>query len=117
MTTTRYDILIRQGGKFELNVQALNSDQTVKDLTGYSAKMQIRSTPESAIVLMEASTTDGRITINAPGGVVMISIGADVTALLDWTVAAYDLEIYTADPANVIKLTEGYASLTREVTR
>lgn len=117
MATTRHDILVRQGEKLEMNIQALNADRTVKDLTGYSARMQIRQTAASLVVLLEASTANGRITINSPGGVVMVSVGADVTAPLNWTVASYDLEIFTADPANVIRLVEGYASFSREVTR
>jgi hypothetical protein len=113
---TRLDILIRQGDKFELNVQAKNQDGTVKDLTGYTARMQVRPTPESSTILLEASTANGRISINAPGGIVMISVGADVTSPLTWNVASYDLEVATT-AANTFKLIEGYASLSKEVTR
>lgn len=117
MAATRHDILVRQGDKFQLNVQAYNTDKTIKDLTGYSARMQIRPTVASSTVLLEATTANGRIAINAPGGIVMVTVGADITAPLNWTVATYDLEVFTADPANVIRLVEGYASLSREVTR
>ncbi len=117
MATTRYDLLIRQGDKFEQSIAAKNSDGTAKDLTGYSARMQVRATPESSTVLLEASTANGRISINAPGGIVTITVGADITAPLNWNVAYYDLEIFTADPANVTRLLEGYASLSKEVTR
>jgi len=117
MTTARSNITIQQGAKFEFNIGATNSDGTVKDLTGYSARMQVRATPLSLTTLLDANTTNGRITINAPGGIVMVAVGADVTALLNWNVAYYDLEIYTVDPTNVIRLVEGYASLSREVTR
>jgi hypothetical protein len=117
LEAVRLDINIRQGAKYELNIQAKNQDGTVKDLTGYSARMQVRPTVESTTILLDANTSNGRITINAPGGIVSISIGADVTSTLNWNVAPYDLEIYTADPANVFALIEGYASLSKEVTR
>lgn len=116
MPTTRYDITVNQGSAFKLNVQALNSDKTVMDLTGYSARMQVRETSASTIVLMSASTLDGGITINSPGGVVMINISAALTTAMTWNAGEWDLEIYT-DAANVIRLVKGYASLSQEVTR
>jgi hypothetical protein len=116
MTTSKHNISIQQGAKFELNVAATNADGTVKDLTGYSARMQIRLLQSSLTSLLDANTGNGRISINAPGGIVTVTVDADVTALLSWNVAYYDLEIYT-DLTNVIRLVEGYASLSREVTR
>lgn len=117
MPTAKYNISIQQGSKYELSIQARNADNTVMDLTGYSGRMQVRPTMNSILVLLEASTANGRIAINAPGGIVTVTVGADVTALLNWNVAYYDLEIFTVDPANVKRLIEGYASLSREVTR
>jgi hypothetical protein len=117
VATVKYNISIQQGSKYELSIQARNNDNTVMDLTGYSGRMQVRPTKASSTVLLDANTTNGRITINAPGGIVSVSVGADVTALLNWTVAYYDLEVYTVDPTNVKRLVEGYASLSREVTR
>jgi hypothetical protein len=87
------------------------------DLTGYSGKMQVRPTKASNTVLLEASTANGRIAINAPGGIVTITVGADITAPLSWDVAYYDVEVFTVDPANVHRIVEGYASFSKEVTR
>lgn len=116
MATTRVDIMIQQGAEFVLNIQARNNDQTVMNLTGYSAMMQVRETVSSADVLLEASTDEGSITINGPGGIVMVSIGSDITEALDWSSGVYDLEVYTG-PTNVKRLIEGNASLSLEVTR
>ncbi len=115
--TTRYNISIQQGARYDLTIQARNADNTVMDLTGYSGRMQVRPTVKSTTILLDANTGNGRITINAPGGQVLVSVGADVTALLNWNVAYYDLEVYTVDTTNVKRLIEGYASLSREVTR
>jgi hypothetical protein len=116
MTATRLDISIEQGAKFERNILVKNNNGTVKDLTGYSARMQIRPTFASDTVLLEATTTNGLISINSPGGVVTISLTADVTTTLDWSVAVYDLEIYSS-VTEVIRILEGSASLSLEVTR
>ncbi len=115
MPTTRHDITVNQGSAFKLNVQALNSDRTVMNLTGYSARMQIRSAPGVTPILLDASTSNGRITINASGGIVMVNVGADVTTSMVWNSGIYDLEIFT-DAANVIRLVSGFASLSVEVT-
>jgi hypothetical protein len=116
MPTTRLDITVNQGSAFKLNVQALNADKTVMDLTGYFARMQVRETPASTSVLMSATTEDGGITINSPGGVVMINISAATTTTMTWNTGFWDLEIYT-NAANVIRLVKGFASLSYEVTR
>lgn len=116
MPTTRHDITVNQGASFKLNVQALNPDRSIMDLTGYSARMQIRETPPDTDILMEATTTAGTITVNSPGGIVMVNVGADITAPMVWNSGYYDLEIYNS-PTNVIRLVEGFASLSQEVTR
>jgi len=115
---TIHDTFIDQGSTFELNIQAQNSDKSVMDLTGYDARMQVRETIDSSTVLLSASTGDGRITINAPGGIVMIRVGADVTTVLTFNTAKYDVEIYKAgDLTTVKRLVQGNISLHPEVTR
>ena len=61
-----------QGGNFDLNVAMENSDRTPKNLTGYSGRMQVRSTVASSTVLMEATTANGRITITPLTGLVSV---------------------------------------------
>lgn len=115
---TLHDTFIDQGSMFELNILAQNSDKSIMDLTGYDARMQVRETVDSAVVLMTASTGDGRITINAPGGIVMIRVGADVTSALTFNTAKYDVEVYKAADLTVVKrLVQGNISLHPEVTR
>jgi hypothetical protein len=117
MAATFKSIVVEQGAKFELNVQARTSSGAILPLIGYEARMQIRPTVESSTVLLAASTADGRITINGPGGIVMISIGADVTTALTWTSGGvWDLEAFTS-ASNVIRLAKGFAYLDLEVTR
>jgi hypothetical protein len=117
-TATFHNASIDQGSLFELNILAQNSDKSIMDLTGYDARMQVRETVESVTVLLAASTGDGRITINAPGGVVMIRIGADITSALTFNTARYDVEVYKAgDLTTVKRLVEGNISLHPEVTR
>ena len=113
--TTRYDIEVQQGANFVLNVQARNSDNSVLPLVGYSGKLQVRETVDSLTVLMEANTTDGTISINGPAGIVSILVPATTTETMTWNTGVYDLEVFTTT-SNVIRLLEGYASFSLEVT-
>ena len=115
MGTVRQDIVFRQGAAFELNVQARNADGTVKDLTGYSGKMQVRPTVESATKYVDIPVV-GSITINGPLGQVAVLVPSDVTAAMTWESGVFDLEVST-NATNVIRLVEGFASLSKEVTR
>ena len=72
-----------------------NSDRTPKNLTGYSGRMQVRSTVASSTVLMEATTANGRITITPLTGLVSVRVAADITTAMTWTSGVYDLEVYT----------------------
>lgn len=114
--TTKYDITVRQGETFSMTIQALNRDRTVKNLTGYQVRFQVRATSSSSTVLMSGTTEDGRISVNGAAGFVTITVGADITAAMSWSSGQYDIEAYTS-PANVIRLAEGFASLSPEVTR
>lgn len=114
--TTKHDITVPQGANFQLSIAAFNKDRTVKSLVGYLGRFQVRATPPSAVVLMSGTTEDGRISINGPGGIVTINVGADITAPMVWTDGYWDIEVYTG-PTNVIRLAQGFASLSPEVTR
>jgi hypothetical protein len=117
MATTTFNIVVPQGARFAFSIQALNEDKTVKDLSGYSGRMQVRASVDSVDILLEATTANGRISIDGPAGVVSVNVGADITAPMTWTSGVYDLEVFTASPAEVIRLVEGYAYLSKEVTR
>ena len=116
MATTRHDIVIQQGANFAQIFTAKNDDGTIKDITGYTGKMQVRATPTALTVLLEASSANGRITITGPTGLVTVAIGADVTETLNWNVAYYDVEV-TTGVTNVFRVAEGFATFSREVTK
>ena len=116
MAASRFNLVFEQGSKFTFGVVAKSSDGTIMDLTGYSGKLQVRPTVSSTEVLLEASTANGRISIDGPLGKVTVTVGGDVTGALTWTAGIYDLEVSNS-ASNVIRLTEGFAYLSPEVTR
>lgn len=79
------------------------------DLTGASARFQVRQTRASP-PLLSASTTDGRIVLGGVAGTIAITLSAADTALLVFPVCTYDLKMTLAN-GDVVRLLEGAASV------
>ena len=86
-----------------------------KDLTGWTARMQIRENIDDATEILELlSPTD--IAISTNDAKITITIAAAVTAALDFDEAVYDLELIAVG-GEVTPLVEGTVTLCKEVTR
>lgn len=86
------------------------------DLTGYSARMQIRSSAASATVLASLTTADASITLGGTAGTIDLHITAAQTAAFTWTTGVWDLEL-ESPTGDVRRLLSGTAEVTPEVTR
>ena len=113
------DICIFQGATFDQTLfYETGEPSTPVDLAGYTAKMQIRSKPESKAVILELSTSNGRITLNygSNNGAIRLFILATDTALLSvCDKAVYDLELYNG--AVTTRILQGNVIISPEVTR
>ncbi|OYT26316.1 MAG: hypothetical protein B6V02_01970 [Thermoprotei archaeon ex4572_64] len=79
--------------------------------------MQIRES-HSSDVLLELSTSNGRLSINGVNGTITANVDADVTAALDFETAVWDIELYPAgDESLAISPLFGEVTLRLEVTR
>lgn len=92
------------------------------DLTGFTARMQIRKDIDDAEPLLELTTENGGLALGGSTGVVEILITASDSADLDpddFESAVYDLELVdpSTSPATVIRLMAGKIRLSKEVTR
>lgn len=113
MNASRYKIAAWQGATLRREFE-LTTDDEPDDLTGKTARMQVRPTAASETVALEVTDYielgEGTITINVPA-----SVMAEVPA----GTYAYDLELVTpGEVEEVDKLIEGsfvvYAEVTRE---
>ena len=113
------DICIFQGATFNQTLfYETGEPSTPVNLTTppYTAKMQIRSKPESKAVILELSTTNGRIILNETTGSIRLFISATDTALLSvCDKAVYDLELYNG--AVTTRILQGNVIISPEVTR
>ena len=112
----RFDITINQGATFELTVTWKDSTGAAINLTGYTARMQVRETYSSASTVVSLTNGSG-ITLGGAAGTIAILISATTTAALTAPFSGvYDLELVSAGGV-VTRLLQGAATVTPEVTR
>ncbi len=113
MTAAVYNLVIDQGSDFAINL-TIKELGAVKDLTGYSARAQMRSSRTSSTVAASFTCT---VLSPATGGVVQMSLSNSVSSALASGRYFYDLEIHTPSDAVVRRLIQGEVTLNPEVTR
>lgn len=111
------NLTIEQGATFSFAVTWFASDGvTPRDLTGYTARMQVRDSYDAVSFHVELTTENGRIAITPAEGKVALTISATDTAALDFSAGVYDLEL--VDVSGVVtRLMEGGVAFSPEVTR
>lgn len=110
-----YDLCIAQGATFQ-KVITWKSNGTLVDLTGYTARSQIRATADAATPLIELTTANGRITLGNAAGTITLTISASDTAALTAGRGVYDLELVAAN-GTVTRLLQGVVTISRNITR
>ena len=84
------------------------------DITGYTAKMQVRKKPGAPLVL-EMSTQNGRITFTPLTGIINIVVQAADTALLVPGLYRYDLDL-TDQAGFVTRFIQGAFEIVETIT-
>ena len=86
------------------------------DLTGYTARMQIRAKITDTLPIDEYNTVNGKIQIDTVGKSIILLVDATTTAAYTFSTGVYSLEMIS--PTGVVtQLTSGTISLIKEVTR
>jgi hypothetical protein len=86
------------------------------DLTGCTARMQVRETVTSTVLLLDLTTANGRIIITPLTSKIQILVDVITTTALLTLGGVYDLEIVFPD-TTVTRLVEGKLAFIDEVTR
>lgn len=116
MAAASHDFTIEQGVTTAKAFIWKDSAGDVIDLTGYTARMQIRETIASNSTLLSATNANGQLVITAAQGKVTLTLTATETAALSFTTGVYDLELISGS-GTVTRLVEGTVTLSKEVTR
>lgn len=122
-----YNITCQQGSTFtrlleieQPNLEVDPTGQTYEpfDLSGFTARMQVRRTIESSTKLVELTTENNGLEINPTGETlnhIRIYMPDDVTASITSS-GVYDLEIINS-AGEVSRIMQGAFTLSPEVTR
>jgi hypothetical protein len=116
MAAETHNITIEQGATFRLNLVWKDSGGTPINLTGYTARMQVRrkhTSPDPP--LLTFTTENGAITLGGALGTIAIVGLATLTDDVDIKSGVYDLELVSG--TEVTRLIEGAVTITPEVTR
>lgn len=117
MTAFKYNLNIDQGATFSDKVVWKTGElKTPVDLTGCTAKMQIRDKVESPTLLLELNTSNNSIILGGVAGTIEFNISAQITEQIKWKTGVYDMKITFPD-GKVIKKLYGSVTVTSSITR
>jgi hypothetical protein len=124
MVAGKYNITCQQGSTFDLLMTLRYPDPDSPeidptyinwDLTGYTARMQVRKYVDSATTVISLTTENQRIVLGGETGTLQLFIRAEDTRTIT-TSGFYDIEIIS--PSNEVdRIIEGTFTLSPEVTR
>lgn len=109
------DLCIPAGSTFT-RVVKWKADGSLVNLTGFTARAQIRPTAASATTTLALTTENGRIALGGTAGTITLSISATDTAAITAGRYVYDLELVSAGGI-VTRLLQGIVTVSANVTR
>lgn len=114
MAAGKYNIKVEQGATFILDF-TIKTGSTPWNLTGYSARMQVRTSVNASTTLLSI-TNSNYITLGGSAGTVAISVPASMTDDLIAGRHVYDFELVSSG-GQVWRVLEGKFTVSPEVTR
>ena len=120
MLASKYNIVVEAGATYRKKITWKNSNRIPVNLTGCTARMQVRKTVNSDVVLLLLTTENGGINIVGVSGTIEIVILDNQTD--DLSNGVYDLEIIHPLGDNqtrndVTRLLYGSVTVSPSVTR
>lgn len=135
MVAAKYDFSANQGANLHLtfrwsqpptaNQTAAGEPGTAVDLTGYTARMQLRVEVTAPMVALELTTENDRILLgqrrptdsaDPANGLITLWVDAPTMEAIEAKTYSYDLELVSAD-GFVTRVLEGKVKISPEVTR
>lgn len=110
------ELIIERGATFRQPLRFREADQSYRDLSLWTGRLQIRAGVEADEIFLELTTADGRIVMDAYGWIVLTVAATDTAELEQIDGLVYDLEIESPE-GEVIRLLEGIVYVKPEVTR
>lgn len=112
----KYDIVCDQGATFSRELKWLDDSANPVNLTGYTARMQVRDEADSSTAALSLTTENSRIALGGTAGTITLLVSATDTAAVTAGEYVYDLEIVSG-AGTVTRLIQGCFTVDAEVTR
>jgi hypothetical protein len=106
---------VDQNATFSFIVEYKDNNGLPIDLTGSSAKLQVRDTKGGSKLAFSLTSPAGGITIDPTNGKLTVKMTPTQTNKLFYPKSSYDLMVSDSN-GNKIKLIEGFLTLSRSVT-
>lgn len=106
---------VDQNATFSFVVEYKDENGSAIDLTGASAKMQIRDVKGGSKLAVTLTSPSGGIVINGALGKLTVTLTPTQTNKLFYPKSVYDIMVVDSN-SNKIKLLEGFMTLNRSVT-
>lgn len=116
------DLQLSKGVTFKAVFNYRDSDGNPVNLSGYSARMQVRRGYDDTELLVsltseEPYTSDGDITIDNSESSITVYIPSSVTSTFDWSIALYDILLISPNQnADIEKIAKGKIFCNKTVT-
>lgn len=111
-----YDMVCEQGATFTRQFTWTDENEVPVNLTGYSARMHVRTAIKASETVVQLTTANGRIVLYPSLGKIELLLDAVTTAALPDKRCVYDLEV-VAPNGTVTRLLQGAFVISPEVTR
>ena len=111
-----YNIITDQGATFSRTLTWTDSAGTAVNLTGYTARMQVRTDYETTgTPVLSLTTENGKIVLGGSAGTIALGVPASDMASVIAGSYVYDLELVSG--VVVVRLVQGTFTVRAEVTR
>lgn len=115
MSAGKINLTIDQGADFSHAFQILDPQNVPIDLTGYTAKMQARTSFTSDVAVIDLTTENGGLDIDLATAELTVSIPRTESIFFTFDRLVYDILLIST--ADTWRLVEGQINLCRGVTR
>ena len=111
-----YNLVIYQGATYSQTFIWKDANSTPINLTGYTARMMVRTTIDAPTPFITLTTENGGITLGGTAGTVVLNMSATATAALTESIGLYDIELVSGAGV-VTRFLQGIVTISKEVTR
>lgn len=117
LTPAKRKLIVIKGATFNPGWTWMAAGAPV-NLTGCTARLQVRDSVESDVVLLDLTTENGGIVLGGAAGTIDLWVGATETTTFTWDSGVWALEIqYPTGADYVDRLIEGSIVVSPEVPR